>query len=169
MFFRNAIPLPARCEEGTGRRLSGVLCALLAAGGHEDVDFSVLLAVRTSGRELLPMAGPALYVSEGSGRAQTTEFSGPLLGLAAREFLPALGGAPLSRLLLNCFQSNFFHIGVSLDLRPLFVSKLYHFSQRFVLPVAMQTGYMPPYMASKGHTPYIRPFAMPTGNVRVEL
>ena len=115
------------------------------------------------------MAGPALYVSEGSGRAQTTEFSGPLLGLAAREFLPALGGAPLSRLLLNCFQSNFFLIGVSLDLRPLFVSKLYHFSQRFVLPVAMQTGYMPPYMASKGHTPYIRPFAMPTGNARVEL
>lgn len=118
MFFRNAIPLPARCEEGTGRKLSGVLCALLAAGGHEDVDFSVLSAGRTGGRVLLPMAGPALKVSEGSGRAQTTEFSGTLLGLAAREFLPALGGAPLSRLLLNCFQSNLFLIGMSLDLRP---------------------------------------------------
>lgn len=169
MFFRNAIPLRGRCEEGTGRRLSGVLCALLAAGGHEGTVFSVLSAGRTSGRVLLPMAGLALYVSEGSGRAQTTVLSSPLLGLAAREFLPPQDGVLLSRLLLNCFQSNFFLIGVSLDLRPLFVSKLYHFSQRFVLPVAMQTGYMPPYMAGKGHTPYIRPFAMPTGNARVEL
>lgn len=60
MFFRNAIPLQGRCEEGTGRRLSGVLCALLAAEGHESTVFSVLSAGRTSGRVLLPMAGPAL-------------------------------------------------------------------------------------------------------------
>lgn len=118
MFFRNVIPLRGRCEEGTGRRLSGVLCALLAAGGHEGTVFSVLSVGRTSGRVLLPMAGLALYVSEGSGRAQTTVLSSPLLGLAAREFLPPQDGVLLSRLLLNCFQSNLFLIGMSLDLRP---------------------------------------------------